>query len=316
MTTLNLDSPGTRVKVKAPVSPLAKRSAIAGWLMLAPWLLLFITFTVWPLFMAAGLAGSQTFGPKATTPVGFGNFKNLFADPLFFLACKNTILYTLGSLFIQLPLALGLALLLNRPDIRGRAFFRLVIFSPALVGAAFSAMMFAVILEKRTGLLNIILFKLLGPGLWKIDHPWLETHILWSLIIASLWQWTGFNMVYFLAALQNVRQDLLEAARLDGAGPIRRFMLVTLPAIKPVGGFVVLLSVIGSMQLFELPYIMLSSSGGPENRGLTVVMYLFQQGFEAGDLGYASAIGWVLAVFLMILALVQRKVSGDSEVQT
>lgn len=313
MTTFNVDSSTVRAKVKAPVSPLAKRSAIAGWLMLAPWLLLFITFTVWPLFMAAGLAGSQTFGPKATTPVGFGNFKNLFADPLFFLACKNTILYTLGSLFIQLPLALGLALLLNRPDIRARAFFRLVIFSPALVGAAFSAMMFAVILEKRTGLLNLILNRLVG---WDVQFPWLQEHILPALIIASLWQWTGFNMVYFLAALQNVRQDLLEAARLDGAGPIRRFMLVTLPAIKPVGGFVVLLSVIGSMQLFELPYIMLSSSGGPENRGLTVVMYLFQQGFEAGDLGYASAIGWVLAVFLMILALVQRKVSGDSEVQT
>jgi len=313
MTTLNMDGPSVRGKMKAPVSPLAKRSAIAGWLMLAPWLLLFIIFTVWPLFMAAGLAGSQTFGPKVTTPVGFGNFKNLFADPLFFLACKNTILYTLGSLFIQLPLALGLALLLNRPDIRARAFFRLVIFSPALVGAAFSAMMFAVILEKRTGLLNLILNRLVG---WDVQFPWLQEHILPALIIASLWQWTGFNMVYFLAALQNVRQDLLEAARLDGAGPIRRFMLVTLPAIKPVGGFVVLLSVIGSMQLFELPYIMLSSSGGPENRGLTVVMYLFQQGFEAGDLGYASAIGWVLAVFLMMLALIQRKVSGDSEVQT
>jgi len=313
MTTLNMDGPSVRGKMKAPVSPLAKRSAIAGWLMLAPWLLLFIIFTVWPLFMAAGLAGSQTFGPKVTTPVGFGNFKNLFADPLFFLACKNTILYTLGSLFIQLPLALGLALLLNRPDIRARAFFRLVIFSPALVGAAFSAMMFAVILEKRTGLLNLILNRLVG---WDVQFPWLQEHILPALIIASLWQWTGFNMVYFLAALQNVRQDLLEAARLDGAGPIRRFMLVTLPAIKPVGGFVVLLSVIGSMQLFELPYIMLSSSGGPENRGLTVVMYLFQQGFEAGDLGYASAIGWVLAVFLMMLALIQRKVSGDAEVQT
>jgi len=313
MTTLNMDGPSVRGKMKAPVSPLAKRSAIAGWLMLAPWLLLFIIFTVWPLFMAAGLAGSQTFGPKVTTPVGFGNFKNLFADPLFFLACKNTILYTLGSLFIQLPLALGLALLLNRPDIRARAFFRLVIFSPALVGAAFSAMMFAVILEKRTGLLNLILNRLVG---WDVQFPWLQEHILPALIIASLWQWTGFNMVYFLAALQNVRQDLLEAARLDGAGPIRRFMLVTLPAIKPVGGFVLLLSVIGSMQLFELPYIMLSSSGGPENRGLTVVMYLFQQGFEAGDLGYASAIGWVLAVFLMMLALIQRKVSGDSEVQT
>lgn len=292
--------------------PLAKRGVVAGWLMLAPWLTLFAVFTLLPLLMAAKLAGSQTFGPGTSTPVGLSNFKNLFEDPLFYQACRNTVYYTLGSVFVQLPLALGLALLLNRPDIRARAWFRLVIFSPALVGAAFSAMMFAVILEKRTGLMNLILNRLFG---WDLEFPWLEKHILAALIIASLWQWTGFNMVYFLAALQNVRQDLLEAVRLDGAGPVRRFFIVILPAIKPVGGFVVLLSVIGSMQLFELPYIMLSSSGGPENRGLTIVMYLFQQGFEAGDLGYASAIGWVLALFLVALGVLQRKVSGDAEAQ-
>lgn len=292
--------------------PLAKRGVVAGWLMLAPWLTLFAVFTLLPLLMAAKLAGSQTFGPGTSTPVGLSNFKNLFEDPLFYQACRNTVYYTLGSVFVQLPLALGLALLLNRPDIRARAWFRLVIFSPALVGAAFSAMMFAVILEKRTGLMNLILNRLFG---WDLEFPWLEKHILAALIIASLWQWTGFNMVYFLAALQNVRQDLLEAVRLDGAGPVRRFFIVILPAIKPVGGFVVLLSVIGSMQLFELPYIMLSSSGGPENRGLTIVMYLFQQGFEAGDLGYASAIGWVLALFLVGLGVLQRRVSGDAEAQ-
>jgi ABC-type sugar transport system permease subunit len=290
--------------------PIARRGAIAGWLMLAPWLLLFAVFTMWPLAMAGKLAGSQTFGPGASTGVGFANFRDLAEDPLFLLACKNTVLYTLGSVFIQLPLALGLALLLNRPDIRARAWFRLIIFSPALVGAAFSSMMFAVILEKRTGLMNLLLNRLVGLD---VNFPWLERHILPALIIASLWQWTGFNMVYFLAALQNVRQDLLEAARLDGAGPIRRFWLVIMPAIRPVAGFVVLLSIIGSMQLFELPYIMLSSSGGPENRGLTIVMYLFQMGFESGNLGYASAIGWVLAVVLIGLAVVQRKVSGDAE---
>jgi ABC-type sugar transport system permease subunit len=109
-------------------------------------------------------------------------------------------------------------------------------------------------------------------------------------------------MVYFLAALQNVDGELVEAAMVDGAGWWYRFRHITLPAIRPVGTFVVLLSIIGSFQLFELPYILLSGPG-PDNQGLTVVMYLFQVGFQQGDLGYASAIGWMLAVLLGLFAV-------------
>ena len=130
-----------------------------------------------------------------------------------------------------------------------------------------------------------------------------------ALVLASLWMWTGFNMIYFLAALQNVDRDLVEASQIDGAGPWARFVHVVLPAIRPIAGFVLLLSLIGSFQLFELPFLLLGNGPGPDNRGLTVVMYLFQTGFQTGDLGYASAIGWVLAIILISLAIIQRRLS-------
>jgi ABC-type sugar transport system permease subunit len=127
--------------------------------------------------------------------------------------------------------------------------------------------------------------------------------------------WVGFNMIYFLAALQNVSKDLSEAATLDGAGPFRRFVSVIVPAIRPIAGFVVLLSVIGSFQLFELPWILLNNAGGPDNSGLTIMSYLYQMGFESGDLGYASAIGWILAVVLIGCAAVNRFTSRGEELE-
>jgi len=130
-----------------------------------------------------------------------------------------------------------------------------------------------------------------------------------AMILAGLWMWTGYNMVYFLAALQNVDQDLLDSAHVDGAGPVARFYHIVLPAIRPIAGFIVLISLIGSFQLFELPFLLFNGQSGPEHKALTVVMHLYQTGFEIGDLGYASAIGWVLALILMALAILQRKLS-------
>jgi len=275
----------------------------AAWLLLAPFLVIFAVFYAYPLVRSVLLAFQQTFGPGSSRFVGLGNFRFLLSDSLFWTALWNTIVFTCGSVFIQLPLALGLALLLNRPRVRGRALFRTILFAPALVGVVFVAMMFGVIFEKRTGLLNLFLHQMFG---WNLDFPWLETYVMPALILAALWQYVGFNMVYFLAALQNVPAELLEAARIDGAGSWKRFLHVVLPAIRPVGAFVVLLSIIGSFQLFELPYIMLNSTAGAENRGLTVVMYLYQTGFQIGDLGYASTIAWVLAILLIGCAAAMR----------
>ena len=233
-----------------------------------------------------------------------------FADPLFWKAVQNTTIFALVSVFVQLPLSLGLAMLMNRKDLKGRSFFRLVFFSPSLVGTVFVAMIFALVFEKRTGLLNVALHTMFG---FDPDFPWLQEYVMPAIIIASLWMYIGFNMIYFLAALQAVSQELIEAATVDGANAWQRFQHITLPAIRPVGSFVLLLSLIGSFQLFELPYLLLNQSGGPNNQGLTIVMYLYQTGFETGDLGYASAIGWSLAILLGGFAVVQRRITKASE---
>ncbi len=283
-----------------------EQGSFAAYMLAAPFLGVFLLFVVVPLARAGVLALMQTYGPQDSRFVMLRNFTSLVQDPLFWRAVGNTLVFTAASVFIQLPLALGLAMLLNRPGLRGRGAYRLIFFSPQLMGLVFVAMLASIIFEKRSGLLNQALHAAFGTSL---DFPWLQTFVMPTLIITTLWMYVGFNMVYFLAALQNVDQTLVEAASIDGAGPWARFVNVTLPAIRPVASFVVLLSIIGSVQLFELPYVMLNATAGPANRGLTIVMYLYQSGFETGDLGYASAIGWVLALMLVGFAAIQLRLA-------
>lgn len=275
-------------------------SGLAPYALLAPALAVTLVFTLFPLAQSLRLATQQTYGPAATRSVGLDNFARLFDDPLFWTAVGNTSLYSLASLLIQLPMAFGLAMLLDRPALRGRTLYRGIFFVPQLMGLAFAAVLGALAFEKRAGLVNIALHAMIG---WDLDFPWLQTHIMVTLVVISLWMYVGYNMVFFLAALQNVDRSLVEAAMIDGAGPLGRLLHVTLPSVRPVAAFVVLLSLTGSFQLFELPFILLDQSGGPRNGGLTIVMYLYQRGFQQGDLGYASAIGWVLGVALIGLAL-------------
>ena len=281
---------------------------LAPYVFLTPFLFVFGVFIFWPLLQSVSLSLQRSFGPGNAEFVGLKNFAILFRDPLFWKATWNTTVFAAGSLFIQMPLALGLALILNQPWIRGRGWFRLIFFVPSLLGFVFVAILFSLVFEKRTGLLNVTLHSLFGFGL---EIPWLQDYVMASLIIAALWMYLGYNMIYFLAALQSVDQELLEAARIDGANAWQQFLNVTLPAIRPIASFVVLLSMIGSFQLFELPYLMFRETAGPDNKGLTIVIYLYQQGFQVGDLGYASAVGWVLAIFLISATLIQRRLSVD-----
>jgi len=292
------------------VKKLKQYPAWAPAIFVAPFVSATAVFVVYPLIQSIVLASQQTFGPRRTAFVGFENFHALMGDPMFWTAVRNTAVFAGGSLLIQMPAALGLAILLSRPDIRGRAIWRTIFFAPSLVGLAFVAVLAALVFEKNTGLLNVFLNAAIG---FDREFPWLQEYVMSSLLIAAAWTSIGFYMVYFLAALQNVSQDLIEAAMVDGANAWQRFWNITIPAIRPVATFVCLLSLIGSFQLFELPYILLENSAGPDNRGLTVVMYLYQKGFDQGDLGYASAIGWFLAITLVLFACVQVKVSGVSD---
>ncbi|MEM8756712.1 MAG: sugar ABC transporter permease [Planctomycetota bacterium] len=294
----------------------------APYALLAPFVILFVVFTLWPLVQSVPLSMSHTFGPGASLHVGWSKFSLALEDPRFYTALRNTLVFTAGSVFIQLPVALALAVALNQPWLRGRTLFRLAFFAPQLVGLVFTAVLARVLFQKQNGLANTLLAEIVGPlnslapGVFPspgamLETPWLEGLALTTLIVTALWMYAGFNMVFFLAALQNVSRELEEAATIDGAGRWARFRHVTIPAIRPVAAFVVLLSIIGSFQLFEMPYIMLEEGTGPRDKGLTLVTYLYKNGFEAGDLGYATAIGWLLALLLGGVAVAQRVLVRD-----
>ena len=280
----------------------------APYVFMAPFVLIFCTFMIYPLAQSIVLAMQQTFGPQTAVFVGLKNFRDLISDRLFWIALRNTFVFAVASVVIQLPLSLGLAMLLNRPGLHGRPVFRLIFFSPSLVGIVFVAMMFSLMFHERDGLVNASLRALIPH--FPAEFAWLELYVMPALIIAAAWMSVGFNMLYFLAALQSVNKDSLEAADVDGANGWQKFVYVILPAIAPVTGFVTLLSLIGSFQIFELPFILLNGPG-PQNQGLTVVMYLYQYGCEIGDLGYASAIGWTLTLVLVGCTVLQRLVMKE-----
>jgi ABC-type sugar transport system permease subunit len=283
-------------------------------LFLLPYLVFALLFTVYPLINAGILAFYQTNGPASKSFVGFDNFTYLLTNEMFHTALWNTTVFALCSVFLQLPLSMGLAVLLNSSQGRAKAIVRLVLFSPNLVGQIFVGILFYVLLTPRYGLVNRIMQELIG---WGLDEQWLGNPalVMPAIVLTSLWVWVGFNMIYFLAALQTVDKSLEEAARIDGANRFQVFWNVTLPSMRHVVVFVVVTSIIGSYQLFELPLALLHQSDGrgPDNAGLTVVTYLYEVGFLSGDLGLGSAVGWMVALIIFALSMLQIKVSRVGE---
>jgi ABC-type sugar transport system permease subunit len=291
----------------------APRRIYKGWApyaFFAPFLLLTAVFTIYPLINAAVLAFYQTNGPASRTFVGLSNFRFILTDPVFYQALANTSTYAFYSVFLQLPLSLALALLLNTDKSRMKSIFRLILFSPNLVGQIFVGILFGVLFMPRYGLINRAAQALIG---WGLNEQWLTNPalVMPAIVITGLWMWVGFNMVYFLAALQSVDKSLEEAARIDGANRFQVFWNVTLPSIRHVVVFVMVTSIIGSYQLFELPLALLpvTEGHGPDNSGLTVILYLYDQGFNMGDLGLGSAVGWLVALIIFVLSLIQIRLA-------
>ena len=279
------------------------RRSLVPYLFLAPYFLITTVFFLWPLIYATRLAFQQTSGTSSRIWVGLENFRFILRDADFHTALRNTIFFCVCSILIQLPLSLGLAMLLNSREGKAKGLFRLIIFSPNLVGQVFVGILFAMLFTPRYGLFNRGMQMLVG---WGLEERWLQDPnlVMPAVVIAALWIFVGFNMIYFLAALQNVDKSLVEAALVDGAGPWQRFLTVTVPAIMPVVTFVVVTSTIGSFQLFELPYVLLQGYG-PNNSGMTVVGYLYSFAFEQGDLGTAAAVGWLLTSIILVVSLGQ-----------
>ncbi len=287
------------------------RKSWVPYLFMAPYIVFASIFFAYPFLDAVGLAFYQTNGPRSQIFVGLDNFRYLASDSMFYSALVNTTVFAAASVLLQLPLSMGLALLLNSGLSKTKGFFRLVLFSPNLVGQIFVGILFSVLFTPRYGLVNRAFDAVLG---WGLEEHWLDepSMAMPALILTSLWLWVGFNMVYFLAALQSVDRSLEEAARIDGANAWQVFFHVTLPSMRHVVVFVLIMSIIGSFQLFELPLAMFHETHGlgPENSAITLITYLNRVAFESGDLGLGSAVGWVVAVVIMLVSLIQLRITG------
>ncbi|MFJ9810459.1 carbohydrate ABC transporter permease [Streptomyces sp. NPDC101158] len=287
--------------------PRRRRGRATPYLFVLPALLLFAAFKLYPIGWSFLLSLHRTVG-GADTFVGADNYTRLVADPMLWTALRNTAVILLVQVPLMLALATGLAVALNSTLLHGRSVFRLGFFLPMVTGLVAYGIVFSVLLNKDYGLVNWLL------GLVGVDPvPWL-TDPLWariSLGLALTWHYTGYNAVILLARLQTVPRELYDAAAVDGAGPLGAFRHVTLPGLRPALLLTTVLSTIGTLQLFDEPYVL--TGGGPDNATLTIGVYLYRNAFTYFDFGYASALAYALTAIIGLLGLVQFRLLGEKQ---
>ena len=274
-----------------------KREAIIGYIFLLPWLIGFLVFLVGPMLTSIYL--SMTNYKMISSPVwiGLANYERMIADPLVIHSLTVTIKYTAFAVPLGMIAAMAIAVLLNQ-KIHASGIFRTVFYLPSVISGVAVALVFVWIFNYRFGLLNYFL-SLVG-----IDGPnWLGSprYALWAFVLMSLWG-IGGNVVIYLAGLQGVPVSLIEAAIIDGASPWTRFWKITLPLLTPVVLFTMVMGVIASFQTFTQAYIM--TGGGPANATLFFLLYLYKNAFNWFEMGYASALAWLLFTIIMIVTII------------
>jgi len=273
-----------------------QREALVGYLFLSPWMLGFVIFLVGPMVASIYLSLTEYKVIKAPVWVGLANYVRMFSDELFYHSMKVTVTYTALSVPLGIVAALGVAVLLNQ-RIVASGLFRTIFYLPSVISGVAVAIVFAWIFNFRFGILNYFLSLVGIPGPNWLGHPrW----TLWAFVLMSLWG-IGGNVIIFLAALQGVPVPLYEAAKIDGAGNWRRFWAITLPMISPAILFVLIMGVIGTFQTFTQSYVM--TGGGPANATLFYLLYLYRNAFNWFEMGYASALAWVLFLVIMVCTL-------------
>jgi multiple sugar transport system permease protein len=239
---------------------------------------------------------------SATRFIGVGNYQDLLRNSLFWRALTNTLYYSLIGGPLTILVALGAALLLNAKLARFKPLFRTIYFAPVVTTIVAVAVVFRFLYHSRVGLLNRILdLAGIAPIDWLGDPRWAMP----ALILFAVWKNFGYAAVIFVAGLQNVPEELYEAARIDGAGPVRQFRHVTLPELGPTFVFVSVITAIGFLQAFAEPYV-LTPEGGPLNSTLTIVMLMYREGFRWWNMGYAAAVAFVLFALVLLGTLAQR----------
>jgi multiple sugar transport system permease protein len=279
-----------------------RREARAGLAFIAPALGLIALFFVVPVVAGFVLAATDFdlygIGDFSTARfVGLGNFAALLHDPVFWKALANTFYFVLVGGPLSVAVSLAAALLVNARLARFKGFFRTVYFAPVVTTMVAVAVVWRYLYHPRFGLLNQILASLGLPDVnWLGDPRWAMP----AIILMAVWKNFGYNMIIFVAGLQGIPTTQYEAARVDGAGPWQQFRHITIPALRPMLTFVGIITMIGYFQIFTEPYVLTGGTGGPLNATLSLVMYMYKQGFRWWNIGFAAAVALVL--FLIILA--------------
>jgi multiple sugar transport system permease protein len=282
-----------------PVRPWYQRHA--PYLLVAPFLVLFAAFGLFPLLFSLWMAfqtWEPTAGLEAMRFTGLDNLIFVLGDGWFWKALRNTVWLAVVSALPQHLLALPLAVFIDRACGRWGHGVSALYFLPYITSSVAIAMMFTSMLSTDYGLVNA------GLGLLGIDPVnwlWQPQTLKPAVAMVVFWRFLGFNVVLYLAALQTIPRELYQAARLDGAGAWSQFRFITLPALRPMALFAVTLSVIGGMQLFEEPFILTNGRGGADQAVMTVAMYVYRLAFDFSDFGAASAMSWLLFALLAVL---------------
>lgn len=279
-----------------------------GLAFIAPALVLLFVFLFIPFFMTVGYSFTNynILKPDKMEFVGLKNFIRLTQDTVFLKSIVNTFVFVIMVVPLQVCLALGLALMVNR-KMKGMAIYRLAFFAPTVLSLVVVSILWSYIYNPNNGLLNSLLGSV-GLGPYKfLNDP--KTAML-CIVILSAWQGCGFQMMIFLSGLQDIPQYLYEAAAVDGATKWHQFWHITLPGLKNITVFISLSIVVSAFQLIIQPMMM--TAGGPQNSTMTIVYEIYQTGFKYNKMGYGSAMALVFTVMVLILTLIQNKVTNKS----
>lgn len=287
------------------ISITTKRNLI-GWMFLVPATLLIIWMSFYPMIQALLLSFQSGVGARMKW-TGLGNYARLLQDKVFQQSLVNSFIYLIIEVPIMLLLALALAALLNNPNLKFKGLFRTAIFLPC----ATSLVSYSIIFRSLFGLDGFINAILMKVGILDTPINWLinPNTARAVIILALIWRWTGYNMIFYLAGLQNIEKSVYEAARIDGATPLQTFFKITVPLLKPIILLTAVISTNGTLQLFDESVNL--TNGGPANATITMSHYIYKMSFEySPKFGYAAAMSYVILFLVAALAFVQMKV-GD-----
>lgn len=310
---------GFRRRTTAPVEIRQRRAASAFWpqyVAISPYYLLFAFFGLFPIGFSAYLAFHRWDGLSPVTFAGFDQFRFLLVDTTFRLAVVNTLIIWVLSTVPMLLMSLMLASLLNSVR-RFKSFYQIVLFLPSVTSIVAIAIFFIAIFNNDYGVLNSLFTAIGLPTIQWFSGYW-SIKILISLLLT--WQWVGYNAIIYYAGLQAIPSDVYEAAKVDGSGALSTLWFITMPLLRPVILFTVIISTITGMQTFTEPQVLFGANtagngaaGGPGQAGLTMVLYFYQQAFVNNNYGYGAALAYAIFLIVAIFALINWRIVARSE---